>query len=106
MHDKAVEQVKDIFSDCKCLKHCNLGGVQPDLTCICSPEPVAIIEVETPKSLQRRHTKNQVLLLSRYAEEGNDQFAIAVSDGTNVCGIPLNDEGKKLLRERKINACE
>lgn len=105
MHDKAVEQVKDAFSDCKCVEHCNIGGVEPDLTCVCSPEPLTIIEVETPVSLKRSHTKKQAFLMGRSAEGSNDQYAIVVSDGVNMCGIPLNNEGKRLLGERGIPSC-
>lgn len=105
MHGKAIKQVKNAFSDCKCVDHCNIGHVQPDLTCVCSDEPLTIVEVETPDSLERSHTKKQIFLMSKRAEESNDQYAVVVADGVKMCGIPLNTEGKQLLRERKIPFC-
>jgi hypothetical protein len=104
-HDKAVEQVENVFPECKCLKHANLGGVEPDLTCICSPEPLNIMEIETPKSVGTSHTKKQAFLMSRLSERGNDNYGLIIADGKKMCGIPINSKAKQMFRERKIPVC-
>ena len=105
MHQDSVEQVKDALLGCKCVEHCNIGGVSPDLTCVCSVEPFSIIEVETPKSLNRTHTKKQISIMSKRAGETNDQYAVVVVDEKSMCGLPLNEEGEQLLREHNIPNC-
>ena len=105
MHHDLVEQVKDALQNCKCVEHCDIGGARPDLTCVCSVEPFSIIEVETPRSLNRTHTKKQISIMSRRAGETSDQYAVIVVDENSMCGLPLNEEGEQLLREHNIPDC-
>ena len=100
-----MKQVKNALLGCRCVEHCNIGGVSPDLTCICGVEPFSIIEVETPKSLNIAHTKKQISIMSRRAEETNDQYAVVVVDEKSMCGLPLNEEGEQLLLESEIPNC-
>jgi hypothetical protein len=104
-HNEAVEQVERVLSDCKCFEHCNIGGVEPDLTCACNGNPLTIIEVETPNSLGRTHTKKQFMLMNEFAKENSDRLAVVVVEKEGMCGIPLNAEGELLLRERNISQC-
>jgi len=104
-HNEAVERTERVLSGCKCFKHCNIGGVEPDLTCACSGNPLTIIEVETPESLGRSHTKEQIMLMSQFAKESNDWLAIVVVEKEGMCGIPVGVGGELLLREHKIPPC-
>lgn len=105
-HTNAVNHLENKLKNkgCSCVRHGNVGGAEPDLACACN-EPLTLIEVETDKSISKNHTKHQLFVMQQYADENETRVAFVVTDGKNLCGIPINEGGNQILEEHNIPKC-
>jgi len=105
-HEDAVNAIREKMKTkgCACVEHGNVGGAEPDLVCACE-EPITLIEVETEESISKSHTRYQILIMQQYADKNETRAAVIVADGTNLCGIPINEGGKQILEEHNLPNC-
>lgn len=105
-HSDGVDTMENLLKTrgCACVRHGNVGGAELDLACACR-EPITLIDVETDKSIRKNHTKHQIFVMQQYTENNETRAAVIVTDGMNLCGIPVNEGGKQILEEHNLPKC-
>ena len=105
-HRNALEIMERLLkkNGCACVRHGNVGGIEPDLACACE-EPITLVEVETDESINKKHTNHQMAIMQQYTKNNEARAAVIVTDGKNLCGIAINEEGGQILEENDIRQC-